>query len=137
MISSQEKHIIGHTLLRVTIGLLFLVSGIKKIMGPDGVIGMLGNIGFPVPTLFAWILMLSEAIFGALVLVGYKVKYTAWPLAIVLVVAWLTVTVPSEARDNGIIQGLISTNSFFHLIGIAGLVTIALSGAGKWALTKH
>ncbi|MEK6843951.1 MAG: DoxX family protein, partial [Nanoarchaeota archaeon] len=76
----------------------------------------------------AWILILSEAIFGALILVGYKVKYTAWPLAFVLLIAEILVVIP-----NG---GIGSSNSFFHLIGIAGLITIALTGPGKWALTK-
>ena len=119
---------LGHTLLRVVIGLLFLVSGIKKILAPDMVIGMVGKIGFPIAPFFAWVLILAEVIFGALVLVGYKVKYTSWPLAIVLAIAWILVVIP-----NG---GIGSTNSFFHLIGIAGLITIALTGPGKWALTK-
>ena len=125
---ASDKHMLGHTLLRVAIGFLFLVAGIKKITAPDKVVGMLGNLGFPIAQFFGWLLILSEIIFGALILVGYKVKYTAWPLAIVLAVAWILVVVP-----NG---GITSTNSFFHLIGIAGLVTIALSGPGKWAIKK-
>ena len=126
--SETGNHMLGHTLLRVVIGLLFVVSGIKKVLAPDMVIGMLGKIGFPIAPFFGWILILSEIIFGALVLVGYKVKYTSWPLAVVLAIAWTLVVLP-----NG---GIGSTNSFFHLMGIAGLVTIALTGPGKWALTK-
>ena len=126
--SETGNHMLGHTLLRVVIGLLFVVSGIKKMLAPDMVIGMLGNLGFPIAPFFAWVLILSEALFGAFVLVGYKVKYTAWPLAIVLIIAEILVVIP-----NG---GVGSTNSFFHLIGIAGLITIALTGPGKWALTK-
>jgi putative oxidoreductase len=128
MVSNSEKHMLGHTLLRVTIGLLFLIAGINKIKDPSGIIGMLGGIGFPIATFFGWLLILSEIVFGALILIGYKVKVTAWPLAIILAVAWILVTVP-----NG---GLTSSNSFFHLIGIAGLVTIALTGPGKWAISK-
>ena len=128
--AEHNYHIIGHTLLRITIGLLFLVAGIKKFMAPDGVSGMLGGLGFPAPVFFAWILILAEVIFGALVLVGYKVKYTAWPLAVVLAIAWILVVVPSQ-------QGITSSNSFFHLIGIAGLLTIAWSGPGKLAMTKR
>ena len=126
--SEKGNHMLGHTLLRVVIGLLFLVSGIKKILAPDMVIGMVGKIGFPIAPFFAWVLILAEVIFGTLVLVGYKVKYTSWPLAIVLAIAWILVVIP-----NG---GIGSTNSFFHLMGIAGLITIALTGPGKWALTK-
>ena len=128
MISKADKHMFGHTLLRATIGLLFLFTGIAKIKDPAGVVGMLSELGFPIATFFAWLLILSELIFGILIFVGYKTKVTVWPLAIVLAVAWILVVVPK--------QGITSINSFFHLIGIAGLITIALSGPGKWAITK-
>ncbi len=119
---------LGHTLLRVTIGALFLVAGIKKFMATEGVVGMLSGLGFPAPTFFAWILMLSEVIFGAAILVGYKVKYTAWPLVIVLAVATILVVIPNS--------GYGSSNFYFNLISIAGLITIALTGPGKWAISK-
>lgn len=127
--AGSNNHMLGHTLLRVVIGLLFLFAGVKKLMNPDSVTGMLTNMGFPIAMAFAWILILSELIFGALILVGYKTKYTSWPLAIILAVAWIVAVVP-----NG---GISSTNSFFHLMGIAGLITIALTGPGKWAITKR
>jgi putative oxidoreductase len=129
MKGENNTHMIGHTLLRVTIGLMFVFAGFKKVMGIDGVVGMLTGIGFPAATLFAWILALSELIFGVLIFIGFKTRYTTWPLAFVLLVAWMTVIIPN--------QGIGSTSSFFHLIAIAGLITIALTGPGKWALTKR
>jgi uncharacterized membrane protein YphA (DoxX/SURF4 family) len=124
----KNYHLLGHTLLRVTIGLLFVISGIRKFSNPEGVSGMLGGIGFPAPIAFAWILIASEFIFGLLIFIGYKVKYTAWPLAFVLFVALITVTIPNS--------GIGSTNAFFHMISIAGLITIALTGPGKFGLSK-
>ncbi len=126
--NKSDKHMLGHTLLRVVIGILFLQAGINKFANPDGVVGMLTGIGFPAPVFFAWILLLSEIIFGALILVGYKVKYTAWPLVIIFLVALGTVVIPSG--------GISSNNALFHIITIAGLITIALTGPGKWALDK-
>ncbi|MEK6912732.1 MAG: DoxX family protein [Nanoarchaeota archaeon] len=125
--NKSDRHMFGHTLLRVTLGLLFAIAGYKKLMNPEGVVGMLTGIGFIVPTFFAWILILSELIFGVLVFVGYKTKYTAWPLAFIMLVAETTVVAPS---------GFWGSNSFFHLITIAGLATIALTGPGKWALSR-
>ena len=125
---NSNNHMIGHTLIRVVTGVLFLVMGIGKLMAPDGIIGMLGGIGFPAAAFFGWLLILVEIVFGALVLVGYKVKYTAWPIAAVLAIAWITVTVPTA--------GISSPNSFFHLLGIAAMITIALTGPGKWAVSK-
>ncbi len=126
--SNSDNHLLGHFLLRLTVGILFLVQGIGKFQNPNGVTTMLTGIGFPIPLVFAWILILSEIIFGALILIGYKVKYTAWPLAIILLVATLTVVIPSG--------GFNSVNFYFHLISIAGLITIALTGPGKWAVSK-
>ena len=126
--NQNSKHMFGHTLLRVVIGILFLQAGIKKFTNPDGVVEMLSGIGFPAPVVFAWILLLSEIIFGALILIGYKVKYTTWPLVIIFLVALGTVVIP-----NG---GISSNNALFHIITIAGLITIALTGPGKWAISK-
>jgi len=126
--SESNNHMLGHTLLRVTIGLLFLIMGLNKFQDPSGIIGMLGGLGFPAAAFFGWILLLSEIIFGALLLIGYKVRYTAWPIAIILAIAWLLVVVPTN--------GISSPNSFFHLIGVAGCITIALTGPGKYALSK-
>jgi len=126
--TESKNHMLGHTLLRVSIGGLFLFMGISKFLNPEGIIGMLGNIGFPAATSFGWILIFSEVVFGALILVGYKVRYNGWPLAVILVVALFTVVIPND--------GFMSANSYFHLIGISGLVTIALTGPGKYAIKK-
>ena len=126
--NEKDKHLWGHTILRVTIGFLFLITGYGKVTNPDGVVGMLTGFGLPIPIILAWILILSELIFGALVLVGYKVKYTAWPLAAVLLLAWILVSIPKF--------GVLTPFAMFHLIGAAGAITIALTGPGKWALSK-
>ena len=129
MKNNKEYHMLGHTLLRVTIGLMFVFAGYGKIIDPSKPIGMVTNLGFPMPVAFAWILILSELIFGAAVLLGAKVKYTVWPLVVVMLVAWSMVSIPS--------QGFMASGTMFHLVTIAGLVTIALTGPGKWAVTKN
>ena len=126
---SKDTHMIGHTLLRVMLGLLFVVAGYGKFSNPQGVVGLLTGIGFFAPTFFAWVLLLSVLVFGALILIGFKVRYTAWPLAFILLIAELTVVIPN--------QGILSTPSFFHLVSIAGLATIALTGPGKWAVGRN
>jgi len=124
----SKYNMYGPTLIRVTVGLLFVIMGFGKLTNPSGIIGMLDGIGFPVASFFGWLLLLSELIFGALILVGYKVKYTAWPLAIILVVAVLTVTIPNE--------GISSASAFFHYISIASLISLSWTGPGEWAVSK-
>ncbi|GIU68603.1 MAG: membrane protein [Candidatus Pacearchaeota archaeon] len=127
--TKKDLHLLGHTLLRVTIGLMFIITGIKKLGNISGVDTMLGNLGFPIATFFAWLLALSEFIFGALIFLGFKTRITALPLAFILLVAEILVVIPN--------QGILSTNSFFHLIAISGIVTIYLTGPGKFSLTKR
>ncbi len=126
--SRSDYHMYGHTLIRVTVGLLFIIMGFGKLTNPSGIVGMLGGLGFPIPIFFGWSLLLSELIFGALILIGYKVRYTAWPLAIILVVAVVTVSIPSE--------GISSATAFFHYISIAALISLAWTGPGEWAISK-
>ena len=126
---NSKKHMLGHALLRITVGLLFLVAGIGKLTDPSKVAGMLDGLGFPAAAIFAWVLIIAEVLGGALILIGYKVKYSAWPLIVVLMIATLMVVIP-----NG---GFSSSNLYFHLIGIAGLISIALTGPGSWAASKR
>lgn len=117
----------GASLLRLTLGLLFVVAGIGKLLNPDGISGMLGGLGFPAPTFFAWLLLLSEIVFGLAVLVGWKLNYAVWPLVVILVVALLTVHLKTLGDPMGTI------NVLFHLVGLAGLLSLYFTGPGAWA----
>ena len=126
----RKYHEYGHTLLRLALGIMFIIAGFNKFSNPDGPIGMLTGLGFPAPTFFAWLLLLSEIVFGALVLIGWKVKYTVWPLVIVLAVAAFTVVIPNLSKSGPIIL-------MFHLLGIAALISLALTCPGKIAVSKE
>ncbi|OIO80690.1 hypothetical protein AUJ84_02850 [Candidatus Pacearchaeota archaeon CG1_02_32_132] len=121
----------GLAILRVVAGLLFLLPGIMKLMDPAGITGMLTGLGFPAPSFLAWILLLSEIIFGASLIVGWKTKYTTWPLVIVLLVATLTIALPGALENP---MGWV--NVLFHLVGIGALISIFLDGPGAWAVSK-
>lgn len=112
----------GPFALRVGLGGLFLVAGIMKLMDPAMIVGMLDSFGFPGPTFWAWLLILSELLFGTAVLVGFRLKWTTVPLAIILFVAIVLV---------GDFQ-VILNNAVF----LTGLVSLWLSGPGTWALSK-
>ncbi len=78
---------------RVLLGLVMLVPGLLKlfVIKPSAVVGMLSGIGFPVATFFAWVLILSEIVFGIAILASWKLKYTVWPPVIIMLVAAFTV----------------------------------------------
>ena len=128
---TNDKIAWSHTAIRVLIGLMFALAGFNKLMDPSGITGLLSGIAVFAwaPGFWAWVLLLSELVFGLLLLVGYKVKYTAWPLALVMLVAWLTVVVGGS--------GLFSNPSFFHLVVVASLVMLTHTGPGKLAVGKN
>ena len=76
---------------RILLGLLVLVPGIMKlfVMGPGAVAGMLSTLSLFAwaPAFWAWILILSEILFGIAVLANYKLKWTTIPPAIIMTVA--------------------------------------------------
>lgn len=117
----------GIALLRVTLGLLFLVPGITKLMNPAGVTGMLSGIGFPAAGLFAWILIIVEVLGGAALILGKKMKEAVWALFIVLLVATLLVHLPVLDFSN---QGTVM-DILWRLVGLGGLLSLHSTGPGK------
>jgi uncharacterized membrane protein YphA (DoxX/SURF4 family) len=81
------------TVNRLFLGLVMLVPGLSKVfvMGADKITGMLTGIGFPIPSVFAWILIIAEISTGAAILANWKVKYAYLPPVVILVIAALTV----------------------------------------------
>jgi putative oxidoreductase len=117
----------GTAILRIALGLLFLVPGLAKLMDPAMVTGMLSGLGFPTASIFTWILILVEIIFGALLIIGIKTEIAVWPLFVVLLIALLLVGIPSFEISN--VQSVM--NILWHLVALAGLLSISSTGPGK------
>lgn len=102
---------------RLLIGLLFLMTGIMKafVMKPGAVAGFFGSLGIPIPLFFAWVVLLSEIIFGLALLANYKVELTVLPLMIILIVASLTAVAPWKNFPQNM------SGFFMHLIITANL----------------
>ncbi len=113
----------GPFALRIGVGGIFLTAGIMKLVDPSMVTGMLGGMGFPAAAFWTWVLILAEVLCGASVLLGFRLKWTAIPLAIVMLVA---IAVNLD-------QIMVVLN---NLVILSGLVSLWLSGPGKWALNK-
>ena len=118
-------------LLRLTLGILFIIPGVLKLINPGTIIGLLNDLGIPAATFFGWVLLLSEIIFGIAVLIGWHVDKTIWPLVLILAVATIIVHIPTLATGP---MALITI--LFHLLGIAALVSLYFSGPGILAVKK-
>jgi len=88
---------IKHTVLinRILLGSLMLIPGLLKlfVMGPGAITGMMSGIAIFAwaPGFWAWILILSEIIFGVAILSNWKIEYTTIPPIIIIIVAAFTV----------------------------------------------
>jgi putative oxidoreductase len=83
----------GATIMRVVVGVVFLVHGGQKlfVIGMPGVAGFLGSLGIPAPMLSAVLVSCVEFLGGLALLLGLFTRWAAVPLAIDMVVALLTV----------------------------------------------
>jgi len=83
----------GLLVARVVLGVIFIAHGYQKlfVMGVETVAGFFARIGIPAPGLFAWVVTLWELLGGLAVLVGVLTRWAALGLAVIMVVATLTV----------------------------------------------
>ncbi len=77
-------------LLRVGVGIIFIVAGWGKLTGIENVQGFFGGLGIPLPGLMAWVVAIIEFVGGIMVLAGAFIRVPAILLAIIMVVAIIT-----------------------------------------------
>jgi putative oxidoreductase len=81
--------------VRLGVGVIFLLEGIKKFLFPDDWgVGRFIKIGIPAPHVMAPFVGTVEAICGGLIIVGLLTQLAAIPLLIDITVAFLTTKVP-------------------------------------------
>lgn len=115
----------GITVLRVVVGIVFLVHGGQKLFvwGFGGVAGFLGQVGIPAPMLAAVIVTLVEFLGGLALLLGLFTRWAAIPLAIDMLVAILAVHLKA---------GFFLPNGYeFALTLLAATVALSLLGSGE------
>ncbi len=114
--------------LRVVLGLLFLIPGIGKLMNVSGTAGFLGSLGIPLAAVAVWLLIAAEVLGGLALIVGWQVRWAAIPLAIVMLVAIVTVAAPgASANPSGLL---------LHILAVAGLFQVFAAGPGAYAVGK-
>lgn len=120
----------GITVLRVVVGIVFLVHGGQKLFvwGFGGVAGFLGQVGIPAPMLAAVVVTLVELLGGLALLLGLFTRWAAIPLAINMAVAILTVHLQA---------GFFLPNGYeFALTLLAANVALALLGGGEASVDR-
>ena len=123
--------------LRLIVGFGFMQHGYAKLArGPEDFINILHAIGAPGAFLLGWATILVEIIGGFLILIGAFVPLAAIPMAIVLLVAILTVHFPNGFSSIKL-QSFDAAGAHFgqpgyetDLLYLAALIALCLGGAG-------
>jgi putative oxidoreductase len=118
----------GLTVLRVVVGIVFLMHGYQKLfhMHIHGVAGFFGHVGIPLPLVAAVVVTSLEFGGGILLIAGVGVRVLAPLFAIDMLVAILTVHLRNGFFGPGGIE--------FPLTLLASAVCLMLSGGGALSL---
>jgi putative oxidoreductase len=119
---------------RVGLAALFLWAGYGKLVHMDGNIGYMKAFGVPAPELLIWPALLAELIGGAMLLVGFKVRWAA----AALIAFTLPATFIFHAYWGAPVDQVMNAQIHFmkNLAILGGLLTVVAHGAGRVALDR-
>ena len=119
---------------RVLMMLLFLISGWGKLTGFQGTVGYMGTVGAPMPVVAAAIAVVME--FG----VGIALLISFWTRPLALLMALFVLGTALIAHTFWNVEGAMQTANmvqFYKNLSImGGLLLLAVTGAGRYALQK-
>lgn len=122
---------LGLAILRVVLGVVYVTHGLPKLLGGiDGTAGFIGQLGFPIPLLFAWIVALLETFGGLALIVGFLVR----PVALLFVVEMAIAILLVHARAGWYVVGPGTNGAEYDTVLIAALLVLALAGPGRAAV---
>ncbi len=129
--------------LRLMVGYGFMAHGFAKLSrGPDAFAAVLHGLGVPNPGLMAWITIAVELLGGLTMLIGAFVSLISIPLAIVLLVAMITVHLPYGFSSIKRVAGTSAGPQFgppgyeVDLLYLACLAALAMGGAGPFSVDR-
>jgi uncharacterized membrane protein YphA (DoxX/SURF4 family) len=116
------------TVLRVIVGITFVLMGIGKIQNPSGFIGFVTSLGFPAPGIIAWLPIILEPIGGILLILGIA---TRWISLYYVLEMLITTVIVKAARGTGfIVSGRPGVGFELDLLLLAGALVLFVAGSG-------
>lgn len=124
-------------ILRIIVGVIFLLHGLGKfgIIGDgniQGVVGMFGQLGMPLPGITAPFVALVEMLGGLALILGFGTRIASLLLSVVMLVAIVAVKLPMA--PNPIAPAGPMPGYELDLALLAGLIALLFYGAGSGAL---
>jgi putative oxidoreductase len=117
-------------LIRLAVGFVFLVAGLRKLGDIDGGAGFFGSIGIPAPEVMFPFVAVMEVLCGLLVLIGLATRLAAIPIAIIMIVALITTKLPQ--LPDGFSDFLNASRLDVAMLLCA--IYLIWVGAGRWSV---
>jgi putative oxidoreductase len=119
--------------LRLGTGVIFIAHGLPKFgvgggEGLAGLAGWLGSMGVPLPMLAAILVASSEAIGGAMLIIGFMTRFAAATQVIAMLVAVFMVHISNGLAGEGGYQ-------WAMLLGVAAFA-LMMDGAGRFSIDR-
>ncbi len=123
----DKLNIIPLLLSRLTIGAIFIGSGLGKLTHLEKVTAYFTSLGMPFPHFVTPFTALFELVCGFFVLFGFATRFAAVPLIVIMIVAIRT----AKWED---VTGLYSIFQLSEFLYIVLLLWIVVQGAGQFSV---
>jgi putative oxidoreductase len=112
---------------RLLLSVIFILSGVQKLVGFSGTVEFMGAEGLPFPMLAAIVAVVVECVGGILLIIGYQTRPTGIVMAL-----WCIATALIAHSDFGNQDQMIH---FLKNVALAGsFLQLVAFGAGAWAI---
>lgn len=120
---------------RVLLALIFVISGVEKIVGFEGTVGYIAAKGLPLPQLAAIGAIIVELVGGCLLIIGWQTRWAALAIFLFLIPTTL-IFHPFWAVSGG--QAQTETIQFMkNLCIMGGMLYVMAFGAGPLSLDNR
>ena len=121
-------------LARVGLGGLFVLFGVRSIIGFAGSVGYFTKLGFPAPEAMVVIAIIIQIVAGLALIVGWQTRWAAWLLVLYVLIAAL---MAHRYWEYDAAQYANQMQHFFkNMAIIGGLLMVAAFGPGSMSVDK-
>ncbi|WP_307209253.1 DoxX family protein [Chryseobacterium lathyri] len=122
-------------ILRLITGLIFLSEGLQKFINSESVgTGRFAKIGFQNPEFWASAVGVVEIVCGILLLLGFISRLAAFPLLVIMIVAFITTKIPTFL-DKGFWAFAHEYRTDFVMTML--LIFLLYFGSGNFSIDKN
>ncbi len=122
------------TILRILIGVTFLLHGLPKWQNLDGFAGFLSGLGVPLPGLFSFLVALLETGGGLLLIIGLATRWVGLLFVIEMILTTLLVKVNVGFISPTATPGV---GAELDLLLLATSFTLAVLGSGQLSVEHN